>query len=146
MEPLEIPPEKAFGLKNPEVDNYISELAPPLDQIADELRGIVHETAPEIVEHLLFNQPWFFYYGPMCYIRIRKGYVYFGFKTGIALKDHQELLEGKGKMMRHVKMNSMAGIPREQIIIWIKEAIEYNRPEGSEFDSFMKTSVDGDEC
>jgi hypothetical protein len=146
MDSKEIPPERAFGLKNPEVDKYISELTPPLDRISEELRGIVHETAPDIVEHFLFSQPWFFYYGPMCYIRVRKGYVYFGFKTGVALKDPHDLLEGKGKMMRHVKMNTLAGIPRKQIITWIKEAIEHNKPEGSEFDTFMKGSVDEESC
>ncbi|NQU05662.1 MAG: DUF1801 domain-containing protein [Calditrichaeota bacterium] len=146
MESNEIKPEKAFGLKNPEVDKYISELTPPLDQISEELRGIIHQVVPEIVEHFMFNQPWFFYYGPLCYIRVRKGHVYFGFKMGVALTDPQDLMEGKGKLMRHLKMKSLTDIPREQLITWIKEAVEYNKPDGSDFDTFMKTSVDGDEC
>ena len=142
----EILPERAFGLKNPEVDKYIEQLADPFNLIAERLRGIVREAAPEIVEHFMFNQPWFFYYGPLCYIRVRKGYVYFGFKMGVALTDPQDLMEGKGKLMRHLKMKSLTDIPTEQIIAWIKEAVEYNKPEGSDFDNFMKTSVDGDEC
>ena len=133
-----------FGANNPEVDEYIKRLASPLDEIAYELRRIVLEVEPSIVERILFNQPWFIHNGPMCYIRVRTGYLYFGFQAGVALTDPHELLEGKGRAMRHIKLNSVDSIHRDQIVEWIKEAVKINEPGSGQFESWMKDAVDGE--
>ncbi|MDP8237945.1 MAG: DUF1801 domain-containing protein [Candidatus Hatepunaea meridiana] len=130
--------------KNPDVDNYISRLNTPLQEIAGQLRRIVHEAAPEINEKILFDHPWFIYNGRLCYMRSRRGSIHFGFPAGVDLIDPHKLLQGIGKTMRHITIDLPDRIPEDQIKAWIKEAVKLNEPKEVNLDELLKQSHTGD--
>jgi hypothetical protein len=99
----------------------------PVKEIAKRLRGLIAEIYPEAVE-----VPWpaqgiiGYGVGPkkmsehFCYIAPQKEYVNLGFYYGSALPDPDGLLDGTGKLMRHVKVHSLeeaARTPLRQLIM-----------------------------
>ena len=52
--------------------------------------------------------PIFEWNGPICYLRVVKTHVTFGFPRGVSMKDPGNLLEGEGRNLRHVKISNVA--------------------------------------
>jgi len=126
-----------------EVDHYFTGMKPELADIARELRRIIHEAEPEIVERIMFGQPWFTRNGRVCYLRGIKNYVALGFQAGRFLSDPNKVLEGTGKSMRHLKVYSTEMIDRKQIGAWIQEAVKLNTSGKDEFAELVKSSISG---
>jgi hypothetical protein len=59
-----------------------------------------------------------------------KAHVTFGFYKGVELADPEDLLEGTGKGMRHVKVRAKEDIRKAQFTKWVREAMKVN--EGNE--------------
>jgi len=91
------------------IDLYVARENPALVHVVDALRELVKKTVPKATEAM---NPWgvpvFEFNGPLCYIRVGKEHVTFGFSRGSAMKDHGKLLEGEGRNLRHVKIDAIA--------------------------------------
>jgi hypothetical protein len=91
------------------IDLYVARENPALVHVVDALRELVKKTVPKAREAM---NPWgvpvFESNGPLCYIRVGKKHVTFGFPRGSAMKDPGKLLEGDGRNLRHVKMEAVA--------------------------------------
>ena len=135
--------DKISGYYDEGVDVYISRMKPELQEIANELRRIVHEADSDVFEQILFNQPWFLKNGRLCYIRAIKDYVALGFQAGRFLTDPSGILEGKGRAMRHLKVHSLKIIDEKQIKAWVKEAVKLNSSDKDEFEALFRTSLGG---
>jgi hypothetical protein len=90
------------------IDLYVARENPALVKVVDALRDLVKKTVPKAVEVM---NPWgvpvFELNGPLCYIRVGKKHVTFGFSRGSAMKDPGKLLEGEGRNLRHVKIDDV---------------------------------------
>ncbi len=92
-----------------------SELFPDLDpsllEIADALCAVVRSLLPEAVETFYHDAYGFgLTDSPMkriLYVAPQRGYVNLGFFFANALPDPDNLLEGSGKRMRHIKVRSV---------------------------------------
>lgn len=80
-------------------------------ETARALRALIADVYPEVVEVPWPNQRVAGYgLGPkkmtehFCYLAAQRRYVNLGFKYGAALPDPEGLLEGPGRLMRHVKV------------------------------------------
>jgi len=91
------------------IDLYVSRENPALFKVVDALRALVRKTIPKATEAI---NPWgvpvFEFNGPLCYIRLGKKHVTFGFPRGSAMKDPEKLLEGEGRNLRHIKISDVA--------------------------------------
>ena len=58
-----------------------------------------------------------------CYIAAARSHVNLGFCRGASLSDPNRVLEGEGKMMRHVKFRSERDLERPFVRRYIRAAI-----------------------
>jgi hypothetical protein len=91
------------------IDLYVARENPALVHVVDALRELVKKTVPKASEAM---NPWgvpvFEFNGPLCYIRVGKKHITFGFPRGSAMKDPGKLLAGEGRNLRHVKIEAVA--------------------------------------
>ncbi len=107
--------------KNIQVDDYINRLGDEQKKLALKLRAIIFKTFPDIKEEFKWSLP---YYMPVCYIGAFKDHVNLGILFGGLIKDAklQEMMEGTGALMRHVKIYKMSDINQPRISRILKEA------------------------
>ena len=102
------------------VDEYIKKQKSPQKEICQKLREIILKTFPEINEKMIVGVPC---YGHTkenpCgkyYIAALKDHVNLGFSLRGLSKKEQELFEGTGKTMKHVKVYSLKEIDEKKIV------------------------------
>lgn len=98
---------------NGEVDSYIEKQKSPQKEICQKLREIILKTFPGIKEEMKYGVPW---YEGKYYIVALKDHVNLGFSIKGLSKKEQELFEGSGKTMKHIKICSLKEIDEERII------------------------------
>jgi len=106
------------------VDEYIKKQKSPQKEICQRLREIILKTIPEINEEMRVGVPC---YGhtkeDICgkyYIAALKDHVNLGFSLKGLSKKEQELFEGTGKTMKHIKVYSLKDIDEQKIINLLK--------------------------
>jgi hypothetical protein len=106
------------------VDNYIKKQKSPQKEICQKLREIILKTIPQINEEMKVGVPC---YGhakdDLCgkfYIAALKDHVNLGFSLKGLSKKEQELFEGNGKTMKHIKIYSLEEIDEKKIITLLK--------------------------
>lgn len=100
-----------------EVDAYIRKQKSPQKEICQKLRKIILKTFPKIKEEFKMGVPW---YECRYYIVSLKDHVNLGFSVKGMAKKEMELLEGKGKFMRHIKIHSLKEIDEKRIVKLLK--------------------------
>jgi len=102
------------------VDEYIKKQKSPQKEICQRLRKIILTTFPDIAEEMKTGVPC---YGStkedLCgkyYIAALKDHVNLGFSLKGLSKKEQQLFEGSGKTMKHIKVYSMEEIDEKKII------------------------------
>ncbi len=92
-------------------DEYLKAQSPKNQAIIRALRKFVKRVAPTLSEAVKWgNGCWIGSKGPVAYVYSDTQYVQFGFFNGSSLKDPKDLLEGKGKYVRHIKVGSPSAI------------------------------------
>jgi hypothetical protein len=109
-------------------DRHISDLALAL-------REVVLEEAPDASESIYQVYTvaiWFGFSGKMkdmfCYIATSAGHINLGFPRGASLPDPNRVLEGDGKIMRHIKFRSQRDVERPFVRRYIQAAMEQTAP------------------
>ena len=86
------------------------------------LSGLVKKVAPEFTPGVKWGQGcWTLAGDPKVYLHAEPDHVQFGFYAGSTLKDPQRLLAGVGKYVRHVKVFTTAGIPRDALAALVEQ-------------------------
>ena len=111
-----------------EVDQYIMKLPEDIQAITSELRKIVFNASPELIEVYKWSMPNYSYKGLVCYLQASKKHVNFGFHKGNELEeqDTDGLLQGSGKGMRHIRVKKMEDIQLDTFTNIIQAAISLN--------------------
>ncbi len=109
------------------VDAYIADLDGWQAQVAAELDRIVMEVAPQANKVIKWVQPTYEDHGLLCYFKVFKTHVNFGFFRGTELDDPDGLLEGTGEKMRHVKVKGQNGVNEKALKHLITAAVKLNR-------------------
>ncbi len=109
------------------IDLYVARENPALVHVMDALRALVKKTVPAAQEAM---NPWgvpiFEWNGPICYLRVGRKHVTFGFPRGASMKDLGKLLEGEGNNLRHVKIKDVAEIRNPNLKALLLEARSLN--------------------
>jgi hypothetical protein len=120
--------KKTTGLKPEKMKAYASFGEWKRDQSAknqkliDALSGLVRKTSPELTRTVKWGQGcWILGDAPRVYIHAEPDHVQFGFYAGSTLKDPEGLLVGSGKHVRHVKVFTTKGIPREALVALLEQ-------------------------
>jgi len=99
------------------VKSYLENLPSPQKEICKTVRKIIFNTFPEIEETFENGVPW---YECKYYIVGLRDHVNIGFSIKGLNKDELSLFEGKGKLMRHIKIYSLGDIDEKEIIKRLK--------------------------
>ena len=123
---------------NPTHGDYIDVLAmasPDLRQVCESLRALVTSLHPEFFQVVWPKQGIVsFGVGPnkstqhYAYISVHTSHVNFGFYHGTSLRDPDNLLEGTGKTLRHIKIRDLPAAVRPQICTLLLQAVTDRKP------------------
>jgi hypothetical protein len=102
-------------------EEFLSKQTPEVKVLAEKTREIIREVDPDVVEsvnpghnNLAYGSgvkmgQWY------CYIAPFKSYMNLGFLHATELPDPEGLLEGTGKLLRHVKIRRLEDLERPRI-------------------------------
>ncbi|OZU90592.1 hypothetical protein CIL03_05485 [Virgibacillus indicus] len=110
--------------KSQKVDQYVETLPENIREITTNLRGIIFVASDNIMEEMKWGMPSYNKSGNVCYLQPSKKHVNLGFYSGASLNDKDNLLEGTGKKMRHIRIKKLEEIQSEKFKALIQEAIE----------------------
>lgn len=126
--------------KNPDFEKAIESFSPEIQKIARKIRELIHQILPEVVEVVWVRQKNIgFGTGPkkksehFCWVMPATNHVNLGFNYGAELPDPANLLEGTGKLFRHVKIRSADGLKNPDLIRLLKFATTYRVPPIGDF-------------
>jgi hypothetical protein len=104
--------KRAKVKKSPYVNDENLELRP----VARALRSFVKGIVPGVRETVnAWGIPTFEAPNPFCFYMVGKNHVTFGFHFGTSLKDPENLLEGTGKNIRHVKLSKVEDLEQKSL-------------------------------
>lgn len=105
---------------NEQVTNYINEATDEQKTIMLAVRKLLHECIPNLREEFKWSRPVFGTNKDFAYLKSSKNHVTLGFYNAEKLNDPNNLLEGTGKDMRHIKLKSKADIDTKLLKEWFK--------------------------
>ena len=108
-----------------EVDQFIEALPSDINEITTVLRNLIFETSGNFTEEIKWSKPSYGINQNICYLQASKNHVNLGFYSGASLTDKDNLLEGTGKQMRHIRFKKLDEIQPAKIKALIQEAIEF---------------------
>lgn len=111
-----------------EVDQFIKNLPNVIQNITKTLRKVILNSSPKLEEEFKWSMPNYSYDGLVCYLQTAQKHVNLGFQKGNELqkKDIDNLLQGTGKTMRHIRIKKIEDIKPEAITSLIQEAMALN--------------------
>lgn len=86
-----------------------------------ELRELIHKTVPNVSEEIKWNMPVFSNGKNFAYLRFTKKHVTLGFYNIEKIKDPDNMLEGEGNTLKHIKIKSKDEIQPKLISTWLKQ-------------------------
>ena len=112
--------------KDPRIDAYIAKSAEFARPIMKELRAVIHEACPEVVETLKWSAPSFEYKGMMCGFMAFKAHAMFGFwKHELVVDAHD--FKSKEAMGSFGRITSMDDLPSKALLKrYVKKAMKLN--------------------
>ncbi len=87
------------------------------------MRKIVFSINPEIQEKMMYGGIVFFLETDWGGLFVSKNHISFEFSLGVEFKDPDGLLEGKGKLRRHLKLLSSEAIETKKVAYFVREAL-----------------------
>jgi hypothetical protein len=120
---------------DPRLLNYLAPYDPRIASLALALREVVLEEAPEAIESLVNGYAvaiGFSFTGkPMkdgfCHVVTYKNCVNLGFNRGALLADAEGVLEGSGKLIRHLRIDDHDDLDRPLVRRFLRAAVEQVR-------------------
>jgi len=117
---------------DPQLLGFLTAYDRTVADLALALREIILEEAPNASEYIYQVYTvaiWFGFTGKMkdawfCYITTHARHINLGFPQGATLPDPNRVLEGDGKVNRHIKLRSMSDLEPPFVRRYIQAAIE----------------------
>jgi hypothetical protein len=106
---------------NKKVTEYIDKATEEQIIILETLRKIVHETIDNVSEEIKWNMPVFNNGKDFAYLRFAKKHITLGFYKIDKLIDPDNLLEGEGNTLKHLKIRSVDDIKPKIISKWLQQ-------------------------
>lgn len=113
---------------NVTVEDFLTPYSPEVHELAQQTRNLVRSVMPDAVETVRPGRNIISYdIGSsmadwICYIAPFKGHINLGFFRGTELPDPQHLLQGTGKLLRHVKISAVDDVSRPNLRALLESA------------------------
>jgi len=105
---------KEYGI-NMTVQQYISGKESPDKEVLTILRSWVLDLGAHTQEKISYTVPFFYFFGPLCYLSAGKEGVAFSFVNGRELEDEAKLLQSNGrKQVKSVTFHSVAELEEHE--------------------------------
>ena len=91
--------------------------------ILQELRKIVFSNYPKTNERMMYGGIMFSLNDDFGGLFVRKKHISFEFGSGVYMDDPNQILEGTGKLRRHLKIRSLADIKNKNADFFVKQSI-----------------------
>ncbi len=105
---------------NPAITDYISQATEEQVLILEDLRQLIHDSVEGTTEAIKWGFPVFGKTKDYTYFRFTKKHVTLGFYNIDKLEDPDNLLEGSGNTLRHIKIKKLEEINKPLIRKWLK--------------------------
>jgi hypothetical protein len=109
------------------VDEFIQQMSGEQQEIANALRRMIRKAAKSLQESIKWGYPCYVGLGNICSIIPYPDHVNLSFFRGAELDDPDELLEGTGKGMRHVKIKTAKDIRKRAVADLIQSAVTLDK-------------------
>jgi len=106
---------------NTKITDYIGNASEEQIEILEALRKLIHETVENVSEEVKWNMPVFSNGKDFAYLRFAKKHITLGFYNIDKIQDPDNLLEGEGNTLKHIKIKSKAEIQKEVLSLWLKQ-------------------------
>jgi len=106
---------------NQKVTEYIDNATEEQIVILEALRKLIHETVKDVSEEIKWNFPVFTQEKDFAYLRFAKKHITLGFYNIDKIQDPDNLLEGEGNTLKHIKIKNADAIDSRIISQWLKE-------------------------
>lgn len=104
---------------NKKVTEYIHDAPEEQIVILEQLRKLLHETVDNVSEQIKWGFPVFALTKDFAYLRFAKKHVTLGFYNIDKIKDPDNLLEGEGNTLKHIKIKRVNDIKPQIISEWL---------------------------
>ncbi len=95
---------------NQKVSDYIDQASPAQVEILEYLRQLIHKTINGVSEEIKWGFPVFAKTKDFAYFRFSKKHITLGFYNIDKIKDPNNLLEGTGNTLKHIKIKNKEDI------------------------------------
>jgi len=110
------------------VDEFVKTRVPlELQPIAEMIRELMREVAPNAKEEISYGIPVWKGKRILAVISPTKKDITFAFSRGAEFQDRYGLLQGVGKVSKHVKIKDLDLVNREALKYYIEQALEIDR-------------------
>ena len=106
--------------QNQQITNYIQQASPEQVEILEIVRDLIHKTIPEVQENIKWKMPVFAKTKDFAYFRFSKKHVTLGFYNVDKIEDPNNILEGEGNTLKHIKLRSSEDINEALLTSWFK--------------------------
>lgn len=117
-------------------DEIVSGVSPKARELARQARALIEAVYPAVVEVPWPKQRVIGYgVGPkkmsehFCYISVSENHINVGFMYGAELPDPHKLLEGSGKLLRHVRITQLHELENPALRELLEVASKHRMPE-----------------
>jgi uncharacterized protein YdhG (YjbR/CyaY superfamily) len=108
------------------IDEYIARYPEDLQKILNQIRAVIHETAPQAVEKISYSMPAFFQNGILVYFAAFKNHIGF-YPTGSGIEAFKDELSGYKWSKGAVQFPLDQPIPFDLIRRIVKYRVEQNQ-------------------
>ncbi|MEE9429494.1 MAG: DUF1801 domain-containing protein [Melioribacteraceae bacterium] len=105
---------------NIDVTNYISNATEKQIEILETLRELIHKSVAGVSEQIKWGFPVFKKTKDFVYLRFSKKHITLGFFNIAKIADPNNLLEGSGSTLKHIKIKNVNEINKEILSEWLK--------------------------
>jgi len=110
------------------VDEFVEQkVLPQYRDIVAMLRQLMRDTAPGVQEVVSYGIPMYRGRRGLAVISPTKKDITFAFSRGAEFEDKYGLLQGVGKVSKHVKIKSLDSVNKEALKYYINQALELDK-------------------
>lgn len=108
-----------------EVTDYIQGASSGQKELLSTLRELIAKAIPEVAENFKWSRPVYATQKDFCYLQYNKKHVNLGFFEFEKIDDPDNLLEGTGEQMRHIKIEDGSKLNPPVLYKMIKQASKF---------------------
>lgn len=105
---------------NIEVTEYIDNAQEGQIETLELLRKLIHESVSGVTEEIKWGFPVFSKTKDFTYLRFSKKHITLGFYNIDKIVDSENLLEGSGNTLKHIKIKSKTDFDEKLVAKWLK--------------------------